>query len=278
MSWFSHLNRLEHDGIPIYVDPERPDWFVPSSRTDVLLQTLLHCGSPAEAVAKICLGGVEVPQKVTFDYSVLEDVLGRKPVDNYLGRHQHLELNVLKEIWFHLTDKCNLSCRHCLFGSSPAKSNSIGEKTLKSAIQQATELGCRLFYFTGGEPFLYPNFPEVIKFVQEIHPDSHGVELTNGLLLQENLESLLGLDLHRFHLQVSLDGLQEEHDFLRGKGSFSRLGANLQEARNRDLAITISVAVLPSTIAKSPCKTIVIILLPPGVPMMANLSHALLSW
>jgi sulfatase maturation enzyme AslB (radical SAM superfamily) len=51
------------------------------------------------------------------------------------------------------------------------------------------------------------------------------------------------MDHQRIHLQVSLDGLEEEHDFLRGKKSYSRLCNNLQALEQAGLAFTVSVAV-----------------------------------
>jgi len=32
--------RLKHDGVPIWVRPDRPDWFVPNRSGDALLQAL----------------------------------------------------------------------------------------------------------------------------------------------------------------------------------------------------------------------------------------------
>jgi radical SAM protein with 4Fe4S-binding SPASM domain len=49
---------------------------------------------------------------------------------------------------------------------------------------------------------------------------------TNGLLLRRNLDHLVGLE--NFNLLVSLDGLGEEHDVLRGAGTFERTTRNIQ--------------------------------------------------
>ncbi len=243
MTWFSHLDRLEHDGIPIYIDPEKPDWFVPSSRTDKLLQSLMKQSSSASAAEKICLSQNENLHKSSLDLSRLQNLLTPTQPTAYKGRHKHLRLNSLKEIWFHLTDKCNLSCRHCLFSASPSKGATIGNDSLEKTISQATELGCHLFYFTGGEPFVYPNFINILNLVQNANQASHVVILTNGLLLKENIQELIQLDIKRLHLQISLDGLQPEHDYLRGRGSYKTLKSNLLIAKNSNLAVTLSIAV-----------------------------------
>lgn len=38
MQWITRLHRIEHAGMPVYIDQEKPDWFVPSTRTDELLR------------------------------------------------------------------------------------------------------------------------------------------------------------------------------------------------------------------------------------------------
>jgi MoaA/NifB/PqqE/SkfB family radical SAM enzyme len=36
-----------------------------------------------------------------------------------------LGLDSLREVWFHVTNRCNLSCRHCLFRSSPSEAAAL---------------------------------------------------------------------------------------------------------------------------------------------------------
>lgn len=243
MQWLQKLQRLELDGVAVYIDPQAPDWFVPSSRTDLLLQTACKSSSPAAAAAEFCRHSGEKPNRVLRDFDHLQHLLKPTEQTPYRGRIHHLQQGPLKEIWFHLTDTCNLSCRHCLFGSSPAKTDSLNRQLLHGAIDQAAELGSHLYYFTGGEPFVYPDFCTTIGYVLNQHPAHHVVVLTNGLLLQEHLPQLTALDSSRLHLQVSLDGMEAEHDFLRGRGSYSRLQDNLSAATAAGLAITLSIAV-----------------------------------
>lgn len=74
--------------------------------------------------------------------------------------------------------------------------------------------------------------------------------LTNGLLLEQHLDELMALDHERIHLQVSLDGLEKEHDLLRGQDTYRRLCANLWAAALAGLAFTISVAVNNDNVEK----------------------------
>jgi len=55
------------------------------------------------------------------------------------------------EILFSLTDKCNLSCRHCNIKKSPA---TLNKKDAIRFIGACADTGIRRIGFTGGEPFL----------------------------------------------------------------------------------------------------------------------------
>ncbi|WPD24709.1 MAG: DUF5714 domain-containing protein [Candidatus Electrothrix scaldis] len=243
MQWVTRLHRIEHAGIPVYIDQEKPEWFVPSTRTDDLLRSCQKHGNWFTVLSEFCERHQETPDQVCRDLGRLEQLLDRERPEPYQGRSHHLRLGALKEIWFHLTDACNLSCVHCLFSASPSRKESIDQKRLRDAIDQATALGSHLFYFTGGEPFVYPGFCKIIQYVLEQNPAHHVAILTNGLLLEKHLTELMALDHERIHLQVSLDGLEEEHDFLRGPQTYSRLCANLGSIAKEGLAFTISVAV-----------------------------------
>jgi MoaA/NifB/PqqE/SkfB family radical SAM enzyme/SAM-dependent methyltransferase len=243
MQWLHRLHRLEHAGVAVYVDPLAPDWFVPSSRIDSLLQIAGGYDTSSAAVAEYCRRFQADPGQVAGELARVQYLCGRDDYLPYQGRAHHLQLGAMKEVWFHLTDTCNLSCRHCLFGASPGKTASLDRGLLHRAIDQAASLGSHLFYFTGGEPFVYPDFCQVIKYVLDLHPAHHVVVLTNGLLVQTHLAALIGLDTSRLHLQVSLDGLESEHDFLRGRGSYRKLRENMEAVTGAGLAVTLSIAV-----------------------------------
>jgi len=243
MNFFSRLHRHEYEGTPIYVNPSLPDWFVPSTLCDQLLICLQKENDKDAALQRFCR-----QQGCSFDraqnlYKQLEFSHTSCQTKTYKGRSNSLTLGPLKELWFHVTDTCNLACRHCLFSASPTMQTTLDRELLYNAIKEANDLGCRLFYFTGGEPFVYPDFPEVLAHVLQQNTDTHAVVLTNGLLLKKNLAKLKNLDGQRLHLQVSLDGLEQTHDELRGTGSFARLKKNIAATVDGNIPLTISVAV-----------------------------------
>ena len=216
--------RLSFGGRAVYLDPEKPDWFVPGDEADRLLQNFIT--DPASILQRrLILNQIETDQ----------------PTD-YKGRAAYLSLEGLKECWFHLTSKCNLACSHCLFSSSPANNEALSPELLDKGLKEAKALGANLYYFTGGEPFVYPGFVEIIRDLLKDR-DAHAVVLTNGLLLDKYLEELVDLPKERLHLQISLDGLEEHHDSLRGASTFARLMAILDILTEREFSLTLSVAV-----------------------------------
>ena len=233
--------RLHSAGTAIYLNPDKPDWFVPNPQADLLLQSLQEAGSVEATLCSQALAGASTAERMVAAERLASQLAG-DGAPLYSGRHGLLSLAGLKECWFHLTDNCNLACRHCLFAASPAKSASLAPELLQKGLAEARALGCTLFYFTGGEPFVYPGFIEILRDLLA-DPRLHAVVLTNGMLIGEQIDQLRQLPQERLHLQISVDGLQEEHDYLRGSGTFARLIENLKLLREHGFAVTLSVAV-----------------------------------
>ncbi|MDA3786678.1 MAG: radical SAM protein, partial [Deltaproteobacteria bacterium] len=184
----------------------------------------------------------------TLAEHALASQLSRPTGPAYEGRARHLELEGLKECWFHITNHCNLSCDHCLFASGPGCRQALARSELDSALTQARELGCRLFLFTGGEPCLYPAFSSVITGVLA-DPASQVVVLTNGLLVEQHLAALAQADPARLHFQVSVDGLQESHNRRRGPGAFQGVVSSLDALAAAGFSATLSMVVCSDTVS-----------------------------
>ncbi|ROQ90141.1 DUF5714 domain-containing protein [Desulfosoma caldarium] len=223
--------RLFWEDIPVYVRPDPPCWFVPNEAADRLLQKALKDPSV-----------LETPEGARFRERLPDGC----PSD-YTGRGDVLRLNGLKEFWIHLTDRCNLSCTHCLFAASPSRSRELSTNVALQAVRQAHALGCRLFALTGGEPFVYREFPAIVHEILRL-PDTHVVVLTNALGARAVL-TRHRWNPERLHLQVSLDGLEKRHDAVRGKGAFSRTVRELRALSRRGFPFTLSMCPTRSNLA-----------------------------
>lgn len=138
----------------------------------------------------------------------------------------------LNNIYFYLTEGCNLCCRHCWIapqyqsGSNPYPYLSV--ELFSSIIKQAKPLGLSGVKLTGGEPLLHPQIQEILG---EIRASELRLNVeTNGLLCTEGLARKIASCKNSF-VSVSLDGSRAEtHEWLRGvKGSFEKA---LQGIRN----------------------------------------------
>ncbi len=213
--------RYEFDQLPIYVRSDRPTWFVPNNSGEELLQAADGAkGQP-----------------------LLEKFLSRlpdAPAVKYPGRYQYLKTDRLNELWLHVTNRCNLSCQHCLFTSGPTSTEEMSAAQILSRAGEAVELGCRIFALTGGEPLFHPEFEKILSGLLEF-PECHVVILTNGLLLEDKLTD--DFDLSRVHLQISVDGLDDRHDAIRGRGTFVQLKKQLLALKRRKIPFTLSMCV-----------------------------------
>ncbi len=226
--------RFEQNGTPIYVRADRPSWFVPNRAGDELLQQL------KEGVCDIA-----DPAAMRFLYRLPED-----SSQVYPGRSAFLGRPQLRELWFHLTNNCNLSCKHCMFASAPGDGAQLSVDLVQDLATQALDEGCRIFALTGGEPLMHPDFRSIVRGL--LKPDNtHVAVLTNGLLLRRFLEGE-SWDFSRLHLQISLDGLQAAHDQLRGPDAFDLLKKELLWLKGKKIPFTLSMCVTADNLADMP--------------------------
>jgi len=132
------------------------------------------------------------------------------------------KIHDLKVIFFEITDSCNINCIHC--GSDCIKSDKNTElapdiiiKTLKD-IKKKYKSHNILVILSGGEPVLYK---ELNKLTYEINKLEFPWGLvSNGFAWSDNIFNIFKNN-NLASVTISLDGLEEEHNWLRGhKSSF----------------------------------------------------------
>jgi len=149
----------------------------------------------------------------------------------------------LKQIYFYLTEGCNLRCRHCWiapkYQSEENSYPSLDLDLFKSIIEQAKPLGLTGVKLTGGEPLLHPQIHEILEFIRT--EDLRLTVETNGVLCTPELAQKMAACKDAF-VSVSLDGAEADtHEWVRGvEGCFD--GAmdgirNLVDARFRPQVI-----------------------------------------
>ena len=126
------------------------------------------------------------------------------------------------QIAFHLTDRCQLDCKHCL--RDPAqKPVDLPLEILESVLDQVKLLhGTSHVSLTGGEPSLHPSFLDIVDAIGARQMTWHMI--SNGRSfgwLMKSLAERPGARSAMKHVYFSLDGADEAtHDKIRGQGSF----------------------------------------------------------
>ena len=130
----------------------------------------------------------------------------------------------LRYLQLHITERCNLACRHCYLGEK--SSIDLPRGLAFKAVEEFSRFGWKLL-ITGGEPLLCPYFWELLEFASRKR--LRVVVLTNGTLLSESVARRLARYAHE--VQISLDGMKHGHEALRGRGSFARALRGIKAAR-----------------------------------------------
>lgn len=131
------------------------------------------------------------------------------------------------------TNKCNLRCKGCLLhGTEPNRVNqnvSLGSmdiQNFRKTIGQLEKYLVKVSLYSLGEPLIYPNILEMIKYLSDRKIGS--VISSNMNYLTPELAS--GMVKNKLsHLIISLDGAEKEvYDKFRIGGSFDRVIENIK--------------------------------------------------
>ena len=115
--------------------------------------------------------------------------------------------NILNNVFFNLTKKCNLKCSYCY--ASADINNQIEEKDLEFWKKQVLDLkeinkDARII-FTGGEATLYKYFWQLAKFIKENNISLNLI--SNGTILKT--EDIENLKKYFTEINISIDSLNE---------------------------------------------------------------------
>jgi len=136
-------------------------------------------------------------------------------------------LKRLETVWFQVTGAlCNLQCSHCFISCGPKNKTHemITVDTVRWYLKEASTLGVKEFYFTGGEPFLHPQIADIIRETLNYGP---ATILSNGTLITDKgaqtFSQISRNSKHKLEFRISLESpIEAENDQIRGNGSFQR--------------------------------------------------------
>ena len=122
---------------------------------------------------------------------------------------------------WHITQACDLHCRHC-YDRSDKRSLELPQalRVLDDLLEFCRSRKVRgQVSFTGGNPLLYPHFMEVYRAASE---RGFSLAVLGNPAPHESIENLISIEPPVYY-QVSLEGLPEHNDTIRGHGHFERV-------------------------------------------------------
>ncbi len=135
------------------------------------------------------------------------------------GCSRYLVAEVFTLQW-HLTQACDLHCLHC-YDRNSSRCLSLGQAR---EVLQKFYVFCKRHHvsgqvsFTGGNPLLYPHFFAVYKEAVNL---GFVTAILGNPVKGDVLQKIIAIKAPAF-FQVSLEGLQEHNDTIRGEGHFER--------------------------------------------------------
>ena len=167
----------------------------------------------------------------------------KHPPEYGAGPSLDLSQSPIVTIW-EVTQACDLACLHCRASARPYRNPAelTTEEGLR-LIDQAAELGTRLFVFTGGDPLKRPDLYRLIRHAAELGLHPSITPSATPLLTDEAIQAMAeaGADA----VALSLDGDDAElHDSFRGwSGSFAQTIRAAAAVRRAGLRLQINTTV-----------------------------------
>ena len=152
---------------------------------------------------------------------------------------ENITYNGFFTLQWHITHRCNLRCSHCYQDDYSAFSS---RESLEGVLNQYSKLldeyGFKGYLnITGGEPLTHPDLFWLLEEAKKREITT--AVLTNGTLIgRREAAALKRLEVD--YVQVSLDGLRETHDKIRGEGSFDLAIQGIRELKAQEIFVTVA--------------------------------------
>ena len=135
-----------------------------------------------------------------------------------------------------VTRACNLRCVHCYASANADPDpNELTHEEGKALLNDLHAYGVPAVLVSGGEPLARPDTLELMAYARSL-----GLNLTlstNGLLITEPVARKLA-DIDVRYVGISLDGLRDTHDKLRGmKGAFDKTLEGVKQCQQAGLKV-----------------------------------------
>ena len=138
-------------------------------------------------------------------------------------------------VW-NMTRQCNLKCVHCYAQAKVTPNeNELSTAEGKNLIDDLSQFGAPVMLFSGGEPLMRPDLPELAQYA--VSKGMRAVISTNGTLITRE-KARIFKDIGLSYVGISLDGLKEVNDRFRGvPGAFAQALEGIRNCREAGIKV-----------------------------------------
>jgi len=138
-------------------------------------------------------------------------------------------------VW-NVTRRCNLKCIHCYaHAKDKAFKNELSTDEGKALLDDLAQFGAPVILFSGGEPFIRKDLPELARYAVE--RGMRAVVSTNGTLITPERARIFK-EIGLSYVGISLDGMEEVNDRFRGvKGAFQAALKGIRNSQEAGLKV-----------------------------------------
>jgi radical SAM protein with 4Fe4S-binding SPASM domain len=245
------LLQYTQDHLCLLLDPEKPAWAVvnPTGMEIVkLCDGVRNIQTIANLLAEKYQVSIERARRDVLGYTqdLTSAGLLRSDAEEPVDQRQ---TPVLKGIYLHITNRCNLECKHC-YATGMGLGELLSFEEICRLIDQVARMGAHSIALSGGEPLLRKDIKKILVYASE---RLETVLLTNGTLIDEDIADLLS---HLgVHVQISLDGISPSvHESIRGMGTFERTMRSIELLLARDMGdqLALSISIMKPNLMEVP--------------------------
>lgn len=137
----------------------------------------------------------------------------------------------IRGLYVEITDNCNLKCKHC-YNESGSSNKEINLQDIFKTIDDAYSAGVRGLSISGGEPFVSKQLMKILKYIQK-YPEIRVSIITNATLInQKNIKEIIEICKYKPSIQISLEGIGNANDYIRGEGVFEQIESSIKLLKN----------------------------------------------
>ncbi len=175
-----------------------------------------------------------------------KDLLVRSRVGTFMAIYNWMNIRKPLTTQILVTKYCDMECKMCFVypvdhEEKVRRSIEPSFEQLEDLIQQACDLGTQVIIPFGGEPLIRKDIGKIIEAIKK--RGRYCILYTNGTYVPRKIDEISATD----QIVISIDGPEEIHDRIRGKGAYQRAIQAVETAVARGLVTRIHSVLISDT-------------------------------